>query len=163
MTIINAVKMPNGTLDGFLGEDKTAYKRFKARLAKLEVGELITFDVKLPRNGKYHRKFFAMLNLGFEMWEPQRKNKSYKGVAVAKNFERFRSDVLIQAGYYSQTFDLDGNMKLEAASISFASMDEIAFERVYGACLDVLLRKILITYKDRAEVDSVIEKMLGFI
>lgn len=163
MSVINAVKLPDGTLGGLCEPDKVAYKRFKSRLKNLEVGELITFDVKLPRNSKYHRKFFAMLNLAYEMWEPNRKWKSYKGVAVQKNFERFRSDVLIQAGYYSQTFDLDGNMKLEPISISFAAMDDIAFERVYSSCLDVLLEKVLITYKDRAEVDAVIEKMMGFI
>lgn len=163
MSLINAVKLPDGKIDGFLESDKKAYRSFQSRLKKLEAGELITFDVKLPRNGKFHKKFFAMLNLAYEMWEPNRKWKSYKGVAVQKNFERFRSDVLIQAGYYSQTFDLDGNMKLEAVSISFASMDDIKFEAVYSDCLNVLLEKVLITYKDRAEVDAVVEKMLRFI
>ena len=163
MSLINAIKLPDGTINGFLDADKAAYKRFKSRMARLEVGELITFDVKMPRNSKYHRKFFAMLNLGFEMWEPKRKNKSYKGEPVQKNFDRFRSDVLIQAGHYIQTFDLDGNMKLEAVSISFASMDDIQFEATYSSVLDVLLSKVLTTYKNRAEVDSVIEKMLSFI
>lgn len=163
MSLINAVKLPDGSLDGFLEADKLAYRRFKSRLKKLEAGELITFDVKLPRNGKYHKKFFAMLNLAYEMWEPNRKNKSYKSKPIQKNFERFRSDVLIQAGYYSQTFDLDGNMKLEPISISFASMDDIQFEAVYSACLNVLLEKVLITYKNRTEVDVVVEKMLNFI
>lgn len=163
MSIINAVKLPDGSIDGFLANDKLAYRRFKSRLKKLEPGELITFDVKLPRNGKYHRKFFLMLNIGFDAWEPARKNKSYKGVPVEKNFDRFRSDCLIQAGYYTQTFDLDGNMRLEAQSISFASMDQPAFEAVYSAVLDVLLEKVLITYKDRAEVDAVVEKMMRFV
>lgn len=163
MTAIALVKLPDGSLDGFLDADKTAYRRFKSRLKNLEAGELIAFDVRLPRNSKYHRKFFAMLNLAYEMWQPQRKNKSYKGVVVQKNFERFRSDCLIQAGFYEQTFDLDGNMKLEAQSISFASMDDIQFEAVYSAVLNVLLEKVLITYKDRAEVDAVIEQILRFI
>lgn len=163
MSVINAVKLPDGKLDGFLEADKKAYRSFKSRLSNLEVGELITFDVKLPRNSKYHKKFFALLNLGFEMWEPQRKHKSYKQVAIQKNFESFRADVLIMAGYYSQTFDLDGRMKLEPLSISFASMDQPKFEAVYSDCLNVLLEKVLITYKDRKEVDAVIEKILGFL
>ena len=163
MSVINAIKLPDGTLDGFLAADKLAYKRFKSRLANLEAGELITFDVKLPRNGGYHKKFFAMLNIGFENWEPARKNKSYKGLPVQKNFDRFRSDVLIQAGYYTQTFDLDGNLKLEAQSISFGSMEQPDFEAVYSAVLDVLLEKVLTTYKGRAEVDAVVESMMRFI
>lgn len=163
MADITLVKMPDGKLDGLSDLDKQAYKRFKANLKKLEAGELCQLSTKLPRNSKFHRKFFSLLTIGYDFWQPSRKNKSYKGLAVQKNFERFRSDVLIQAGYYTQTFDLDGNMKLEPVSISFASMDDIQFEAVYSDCLNVLLEKVLITYKDRAEVDEVIEKMLNFL
>lgn len=162
MSQIMLVKRPDGKLDGLSDSDKAAYSRFKSRLNNLEAGEICEINTKIPRNGKFHRKFFAMMTLGFDAWEPNRQHKSYKGQPVSKNFERFRSDVLIQAGYYEQTFDLDGNMQLEAQSISFANMDDIAFERVYNACLDVLLQKVLITYAGREEVNDVVEKMLRF-
>ena len=162
MPEITLVKRPDGSLDGLSEIDKSAYKRFRARLKKLEEGEIFVIDAKIPRNGKFHRKFFAMLNLGFEAWEPNRRHKSYKGQPVTKNFERFRGDVLIQAGYYEQTFDLNGNMRLEPQSISFANMDDINFERVYNDCLDVLLQKVLITYAGREEVNDVVEKILRF-
>lgn len=163
MTKIMTVKTPEGKLEGFLEKDKKAYARFLSTIKKLEPGELCIFDVTVPRNYKFHKKFFALLNLGFEMWEPKRKNKSYKGAVVQKNFERFRSDVIIQAGYYTQTFDLNGKMALEAESISFANMDDIKFERVYSDVLNVLLDKVLTTYKNRAEVDAVVEKMMNFL
>lgn len=159
---ITLVKLPDGKLQGFSDDDKNAYKRFKSRLNNLEAGELCTIDAKVPRNSKFHRKFFAMLNLGFESWEPARQHKSYKGKPVQKNFERFRSDVLILAGFYEQTFGLDGRMKLEAKSISFANMDDAEFERVYNAVLDVLLADVLKTYAGREEVNNVVENMLRF-
>jgi len=153
----------DGKIDGFLEADKLAYKRFKARLKNLEVGELITFDVKLMRNSKYHRKFFLMLQVGFDAWEPARKNKTYKGMAVQKNFERFRKDVVIAAGHYEQTFNLKGEMELEAKSISFRRMEQPEFEEVYNSVLDVLLQEVLITYKGRDEVNEVVEQMMRFI
>jgi hypothetical protein len=142
--------------------DQVAYKNFKTRLNKLEEGELCSIEAKLPRNSRYHRKFFAMLNLGYDAWEPQRKHKSYKGREVQKNFERFRSDVLIAAGFYTQTFGLDGKLQLEAQSISFASMEQPEFEFVYNRCLDVLLQDVLSTYAGREEVNGVVEKILRF-
>lgn len=162
MSQIMLVKLPDGKLDGLSDADKTAYKRFKSRLNNLEAGELCTVEAKLPRNSRYHRKFFAMLNLGFESWEPARQHKSYKGEPVTKNFERFRSDVLIMSGHYEQTFSLDGKLKLEAKSISFASMEQPEFEKIYNSVLDVLLAKVLKTYAGREEVNSVVEKMMGF-
>lgn len=162
MSEMMLVKLPDGKLEGLSDSDKLAYKRFKSRLSNLEAGELCTIDAKLPRNGKYHRRFFAMLNIGYEAWEPQRQHKSYKGKPVQKNFDRFRSDVLILAGYYEQTFSLDGKLKLEAKSISFANMDQAQFEEVYNACLDVLLADVLSTYAGREEVNNVVEKMLRF-
>jgi len=143
--------------------DQAAYVRFRSRLKNAEPGEVIEIDAKLPRNSRFHRKFFALLNLGFEHWEPGRKHKQYKGVPVAKNFEHFRKEVVILAGFYEQTFDLEGNMKLEAKSISFASMEEPEFEEVFSAVANVLLEKVFITYKDRKELDEVLQKVMGFL
>lgn len=162
MAAITLVKLPDGSLRGMSEADQVAYKNFKTRLNSLEVGELCAIEAKLPRNGKFHRKFFAMLNLGYDAWEPQRKHKSYKGREVQKNFERFRSDVLIAAGFYTQTFGLDGKLQLEAQSISFANMEQPEFEFVYNRCLDVLLQDVLSTYAGREEVNGVVEKILRF-
>lgn len=152
-----------GILDGVTDSDKKAWRRFWKRINNLEPGEVINFEAIFPRNGKYHRKFFSMLNFAFESWEPDRVRKTYKGQPVAKNFDRFRRDIVIQAGFYDQTFDIDGNMKLEAHSISFANMDDEQFDAVYSACVDVILSKVLTTYNGRAEFDSVMEKMVGYM
>jgi len=143
-----------GVFDGFTAHDKKAWKSFWRRLIKMEAGEIAQAEMAIPRNYRFHKKFFALVTFAFDAWQPNRKNKSYKGVEVAKNFDRFRSDILIQAGYYEQTFDLDGNMKLEAQSISFASMDDVQFEKVYSAVADVILDKVLITYADRDELET---------
>lgn len=162
MSEILLVKLPDGKLEGLSDADKLAYKRFKSRLHNLEAGEICAIDAKLPRNGKYHRKFFKMLDLGYQSWEPKRQNKFYKGEPVAKNFEQFRSDVLIMAGHYDQSFGLDGKLKLVAKSISFAKMEQPEFEIIYNSVLDVLLAKVLKTYAGREEVNDVVDKILRF-
>jgi hypothetical protein len=162
MAEINLVKLPDGGLKGMSDRDQLAYNRFRSRLKNAEPGEVIEIEAKLPRNSRFHRKFFALLNLGFEHWEPGRKHKQYKGMPVAKNFDHFRKEVTILAGFYEQTFDLDGNMKLEAKSISFASMEEPEFEEVYSAVMNVLLDKVFSRYRGRAEVDAVIDQIMRF-
>jgi hypothetical protein len=152
-----------GYVDGMAEQDKTAWKRFWGRFKKIGAGELVKVSFKLERNSKFHRKFFALLNVGYEAWDPGRKHKTYKGDPVAKDFDQFREDVTILAGFYEQTFDLDGNMKLKAKSISFASMDQDEFEKVYSAVADVLLEKVLVNYKGRDELNEVVDRVLRFL
>lgn len=37
---------------------------------KCKPGTVLVADFRKPRNSAFHRKFFALLNLGFEYWEP---------------------------------------------------------------------------------------------
>lgn len=152
-----------GYVAGLGDDDQAEWHKVWSRIKKLGEGELMKFTFKVIRNGKFHRRFFAMLNVGYDAWEPQRKHKSYKGIPVTKNFEQFREDVLILSGFYEQTFDLNGHMVLKAKSISFSNMCQDEFEKVYSAVCDVLLEKVLTTYKDRAELDQVIERLIGFL
>lgn len=152
-----------GVFDGAREDDRLAWRRFWKRMVGLEPGEMAVADMRFPRNPKFHRKFFALLQIGFDAWEPARKRKKYKGKPVLKNFEQFREDVTILAGYYEQTFNLRGEMKLKAKSIKFASMDEAEFERLYSSVADVLLQNVLQNYSGREELDDVVDKILGFV
>jgi hypothetical protein len=149
-------------LVGIDRENDKAWKKFWKRIIGAEPGELLFLELVFPRNAKFHRKFFALLNLGFDAWEPDRKHKTYKGRVITKNFDRFREDITILAGFYEQTFNLKGRMKLTAQSISFANMDDVEFERLYSAVVDVLLREVCKNYKNRDEIDRVVQGLIGF-
>ena len=151
-----------GLLRGLRPEDEKAWRRFWKIVTGAEAGEMFNLEVVFPRNPKFHRKFFALLTVGFDAWEPSRKHKTYKGQPVAKNFERFREEVTILAGYYDQVFDLKGRMKLEAKSISFAKMDDAEFDQLYSAVADVLLDQVLHTYAGRSELDAVVQRVMEF-
>jgi hypothetical protein len=152
-----------GVIDGMGADDQRAWKRFWKGLFRLEPGEMAQVELVFPRNSRFHRKFFALLNLGFDAWEPPRQRKTYKGLPVVKNFECFREEVIIAAGFYEQTFGLNGRLKLTAKSISFAQMDDLEFERVYSAVANVLLAGVLLRYAGRDELDGVIDRLLGFV
>ena len=129
------------------------------KIASIKNGKFIEADIKQKRNILFHRKFFAMLNIGFEAFEPDQKD--YKGQIAVKNFDRFRKDAIILAGFYDATYDIQGNLKLEAHSISFGKMSEDEFNRVYNACCNVLLQKVLHNYT-REDLDSVVEQLTRF-
>lgn len=152
-----------GLLDGFTGQDKKSWRRLWHRLMRLEAGEIAQIEFVIPRNPKFHRKFFSMLTFAFDAWEPDRKRKTYKGRPVEKNFEQFREDVLILAGFSEQTFNLRGEMKVKAKSISFANMDDVEFEQVYSAVVDVILADVLKTYANREELEEVVGRVMGYL
>lgn len=152
-----------GLFDGWSRTDKQGWRKIWKRLMDLEPGEFAVIEFVIPRNAKFHRKFFSMLNFAFDSWEPGRMRKTYKGKEVSKNFERFRKDVLILAGFYDQTFDLKGRMKLEAHSISFSNMDDAEFEEVYSAVASVILEHVLTGYSGREELDRVVDQMMGYL
>lgn len=128
-------------------------------LSKLKIGQIVRAEVTRPRNYRFHKKLFALLNFAFDTWEPTA--KEYKGQPVQKNFEQFRRDVTILAGYYESSYNLKGEVRLTPKSISFASMDEDEFQALYSSVISVILSKILTKYT-REDLDTVVENLLRF-
>lgn len=94
------------------------------------------FKVTSPRNYKFHKKFFALINLGFQ-------NSEHGDM----NFEAFRAYVIMKSGYYSEIITPTGKMYLPD-SINFASMDEIEFEKLYSASINVIIKILGCTTKE---------------
>lgn len=111
-------------------------------LRKKKLGATILVEPREARNGAFHRKYFALLNLAFDYWKDHAETMEYKGEPVLPNFERFRRDVAILAGFYKPVTNIKGEVRLEAESISFAAMSEERFEELYGATINVLLQRV---------------------
>lgn len=148
-------KLPGGTL--VPDNDESA-----EWLQGIKSGDVISAEVAKPRNYKFHRRYFALLNLGFEAWSPL--TAEHNGMPVVKNFDRFRKDVAISSGFYELTVNLRGETRAEAKSISFASMSEEEFEQLYQKTITLFLSKyqILCNYRDAAEVEQTVNAILGF-
>lgn len=147
------IKTPQGSFVPFDDDHAEACKRFK-------VGSTVRASVSAMRNYRFHKKFFAMLDVGFDAWEPP--EAEHRGLPVQKNKERFRKDCIIAAGFYEPVANINGDVRAEAKSISFASMDDAEFERVYSAVADVILQRVLRNYT-RADLDAVVDRMMGFV
>lgn len=55
-----------------------------------------------------------------------------------------------------------GDVRLIAKSISFGSMGQDEFTALYDAVANVILSRVLRTYT-REDLDTVVEKILGFV
>ncbi len=145
-------KAADGALHALDGTQADLLKKYKA-------STLLRCEIKRVRNPRFHRKFFALLDLGFESWEPP--IHEYRGFEVQKDFQHFREDVIIAAGFYVVTTNLHGTVRLRAKSISFSAMSQDEFERLYNNVANVLLQSVLTRYT-RADLDRVINQILGF-
>lgn len=128
-------------------------------IAKLKLGSVVKVKASRMRNPRFHRKFFALLNVAFDSWEPPA--AMFKGERVQKNFEQFRNDVTVLAGYYETTVTLKGETRVVAKSISFGNMDQDEFDALYSATVNVILSRILTNYT-RDDLDNVVEQILRF-
>ena len=76
---------------------------------RFKVGEVAHGDFAKMRNPAFHKKYMALLNLGFDNWEPGEIDSDH-GIPE-KNFDRFRKDVAIMCGFYTLVTRLDGSAK----------------------------------------------------
>jgi len=126
-------------------------------------GEGLRATIKRERNLARHRRFFKLLQIAFDVWEPA--TGTHRGMPVVKNLERFRKDILIAAGFYEPVVNLKGEVRAEAKSMNFASMDEAEFRQVYARVLDVVWERVLRDYgryASREEVERVAQQLLQF-
>lgn len=129
-------KTPNGSLIPFSDEDAEKIRRFK-------VGKLIRMTAQEMRNGAYFRKWWALAKTAYDLWADTVPPQQYKGVDVLPDFDRFRRDLIILAGFYRATFNARGEVRLEAESLKWSQMTEERFDQLYSKTIDVILASIL--------------------
>ena len=113
---------------------------------KYGVGSVLRIDPKevRSRNGRFHRKFFAMLNF------------LYSYVDEIMPFDVFRAWVTIGAGYFEPLPDGGKIPK----SIAFNNMNETDFEDLYKRVIDFCLSEFLPGVMGADDVDAAIETLL---
>jgi hypothetical protein len=96
---------------------------------QLKAGEVYRFTFVKPRNYEFHKKFFALIKLVFE-------NQDHY-----TNIDDIRHDLTVEAGFKVEKINqFTGEVRYVAQSISFASMDEIEFGKLYSKMLDTVIR-----------------------
>lgn len=103
---------------------------------KIPVGDIVKHTITKIRNPRFHKKYFAMLNCFYHCLNESQMERY-------PNPDNFREAILIMTGHYVLTVLPDGTEHKKAKSISFASMDDIEFEKVYSDTLDTGLKWFL--------------------
>lgn len=147
------IKTPNGLYPS-TETDKELLKEFK-----LGQGVRIKLTKVRDRELWYHRKYFSLLNYAFDCWEPE--TLTAAGLPVEKNFERFRKDIVIAAGYYKLVTNIVGEAKAEADSIAFHNMDQATFENLYDATINVVIKYVLKNYS-KGDINDVVNELMGY-
>lgn len=95
-------------------------------IKKIKVGQEVKAEIVAPRNYQFHKKFFALLNIGFQNQDQY------------DNFEKFRFVMIMKAGWF-EAIKTDKGVVYMPKSISFAKMDNEEFERLYNAMLQEVI------------------------
>lgn len=126
MSAITVTKDETGKLRGFTEKDQRAYARFKKRIDGLEIGELFTLDTWFPRNGKFHRKHFAMLAAIYDAQEQ------------FETSEKLRMWLEVGAGHCDFVPGPKGRMVAIPKSISYNAIDDAEFDDHHRKVKDFL-------------------------
>ena len=102
---------------------------------KLKLGQDYECEITNPRNVGFHRKFFALVNIGHE------------NTSLNMPFETYRKYMIMKAGYFN-IYQTPKGVYYEPESISFASMSQDRFEEVYSRVLDKIIEDIGATRED---------------
>jgi hypothetical protein len=150
------------TPGGFAPADDEAQDQVK----KFKLGALAKMDVVQMRNGAFFRKWWALVKLGYDYFVDTCEPQEYKGQPVLPEFDRFRKDVTILAGFYRPVWNVNGEMRIEPESLAWSNMDEDRFAKLYDATIRVLLGKVFNGKRMRAwtedELRSVAEQIQEF-
>lgn len=118
---------------------------------KLKVGQVYQAEIKVARNSRFHRKFWAMLNTAWALL-PEKTQNGFR------SFDGFRAYLLVAAGFFDTYYSPRLKEFVEVPkSISFAQMDEPEFNECYERVKDVIWAVL----KPRVQItEEVFEKYL---
>ena len=108
---VDMIKQPGGLLNPASDMEAERLKKFKN-------GEHYQIDMKMTRNPKFHGKMFVFFEFCFQYWKSDREFQD-----EVKQFDAFRKDLTCLAGFYDSFYNIKGEVRIEARSLSYGSMD----------------------------------------
>lgn len=143
MTDIYLVKTESGEIIPSSYDDHEYFRKKKP-------GAVLKAKITEPRNGQFHRLYFALLDVAFNNQEKY------------DCFEDFRVECQLRAGHYKQHVTLKGKTVYVPMSIAYDKLDNDAFEKLYEQVLQVILKYFLHGTTEQ-EIHNEIQKYLGFM
>lgn len=132
---------------------------------KIKVGSVIRVEYKQVRNYKFLQKTHCMFRLVFDYWcekNSGRFDMQYKGQKVTTNYDTFRRNLVVLAGHYTATYNIRGEVRLEAKSLSFANCTEEEAEKIYSDCINAALTHVPGWAKTEKEIRDIVDRLLAY-
>lgn len=100
-------------------------------LRKVKFGDIVTVEVKKPRNGKHHRLYWALVGM---VWENQDRYETT---------EQLHNALKIAAGIYEPLEMPGGVIHKIPGSIAFDTMDQTEFSAFFDRVCDLVAKHFL--------------------
>lgn len=130
------------------------------QIAKIKIGAQCTMEIKEQRNPHFHNMVMSLLRFGYQQWDA--------GADVSgqyRDFDVFRDEVTILAGFYTVYFSmLDQRLHYKAESISYGNMSQQRFEAYFTAIKRVIWREIFAkqaTYTEQ-DFENVVAQLMNY-
>ncbi len=107
------------------------------KLTKFKTGEQYQVEIKLTRNPAFHRKVFQFMSFCYQYWRG-----SNEFISEAKQFDVFRKNLTVLAGFYDSAYAINSSVIITAKSLSFSNMNQSDFEECYNALINAALTHI---------------------
>jgi hypothetical protein len=117
-------------------------------LRKLKFGDVVTVEVKKPRNGKHHRLYWALVGIVHHNQDRY------------ETTEQLHTALKIAAGHYELLTMPNGNEYKIPRSIAFDTMDQLEFSQFYDRVCDLVAKHFLPGVSVEA-LKAEVESMIG--
>lgn len=141
MTDVYVVRRGNAFIAGWPDDQE--------KLKRVHEGEMIKVSFSKPRNAKFHKKYFALLQVVVD------NDDRYEGV------EEVLHVMKLKLGHYDNIVNTDGRIIYKPKSISFAKMDDIAFNDFYQKTVNKILKDFLKKW-DEETLDKAVDIIIRF-
>ena len=143
------LKQPGGALLPAFDTEAQKLERFKT-------GAVYPIEIKTSRHPEFHGKVFSFLQFCFDHWSADKTDARFK--TSAAQFDTFRKNLTVLAGYKDVTFTIDGRLRVDAKSLAFNNMSQAEFEECYSALINAALVHVFGNTSD----PKVLDKLTGF-
>lgn len=136
----------------------------QAEFESVKLFDTIKVTWRKSRNPRFHRKMFALFRFVTDQIDIDFDEvvlPTGEVITPSASLDATREWLVIKAGYYKVYGHPDGSVSIKAESLSYDSMDETKFERVYSAVIDAALL-LLPSFKSSGELDAAIDELLRF-
>lgn len=119
-------------------------------LRKLGHGQIVTVEVRRPRNIKFHRLYWALITIVWEQMDEERYPTS----------EDLHAAIKIAAGLRTRIVLPDGTIGFIPGSIAFHKMDDTAFSAFFDRVCNLIAKHFLPGVTE-AELRNEVALMIG--